>query len=347
VRAASLVIIAIVAAAGGLYFARDLLIPVALALLFAAVLRPLVRALARIKIPPAASATLIVLAILGVLGIGVSLLSQPVQNWVKDAPKTLAAARAKLDKIRRPVQRVSQAMEQAQEEVVGGDRPGQSQAPAPAAGPQAPSFLARVFGTTASFLSGFFETLVLVFLLLATGDLFRSKVAALMPRPAEGTAEETVDAAEGVVRHYLVVTALINLGQGAAVGVVMQLIGLPNPVLWGLLTFALEFLPYLGGALMMVLLTIAAFATFEGIGHILLAPGAYLAITTIQNNVISPFAYGYRLQLNPVVVLLGTLAGWFLWGTPGAFMAIPVLAAVKVIEDHTKPDSRLAVALGE
>ena len=98
---------------------------------------------------------------------------------------------------------------------------------------------------------------------------------------------------------------------------------------------------------MIALLTIAAFATFEGIGQILLAPGAYLAITTIQNNVISPFAYGNRLRLNPVVVLLSTLAGWFLWGVAGAFMAIPLLAAVKVFADHSHPGSRLAVALGE
>lgn len=338
---------AVVVAGAGLYFAQGLLIPVALALVFAALLRPLVRGLARVRIPPPVGATLIVLGLLGLLGTGVFLLSQPVQDWVQNAPKTLAAARTKFDKLRRPVQRVSQAVAQVQKEVAGGNKPGQAEAPAPAPAPEAPSFLARVFGTTAAFLSGFLETLVLVFLLLATGDLFRSKVAALMPSLSVGTAPRTVDEAEGVVRHYLVVTALINLGQAVAVSLVMQLIGMPDPILWGLLTFVLEFLPYLGGVLMMALLAVAAFATFEGIGHILLAPGVYLAITTIQNNVISPFAYGNRLQLNPVVVLLSTLAGWFLWGVAGAFMAIPMLAAVKVFADHTHPGSRLAVALGE
>jgi len=106
---------------------------------------------------------------------------------------------------------------------------------------------------------------------------------------------------------------------------VMHLIGLPNPLLWGLMTFAFEFLPYLGGVFMMILLTVSAFATFDSIGRVLLAPGAYLAITTIQNNAVSPFAYGNRLKLNPVVVLLATLVGWFLWGVVGAFVAIPCL----------------------
>ncbi|HEY8197086.1 MAG TPA: AI-2E family transporter, partial [Gemmatimonadales bacterium] len=71
------------------------------------------------------------------------------------------------------------------------------------------------------------------------------------------------------------------------------------------------------------------------------------AISTIQNNVVSPFAYGNRLKLNPVVILLATLLGWFLWGVTGAFVAIPVLAATKVIADHADPRSRLAEVLGE
>jgi predicted PurR-regulated permease PerM len=144
-----------------------------------------------------------------------------------------------------------------------------------------------------------------------------------------------------------VVTAVINVAQGIAVGLVMHLIGLPNPLLWGLTTFAFEFLPYLGGVFMMILLTLSAFASFDSIGRVLLAPGAYLAITTIQNNAVSPFAYGNRLKLNPVVVLLATLLGWFLWGVVGAFVAIPVLAATKVFADHANPQSGLAEVLGE
>jgi predicted PurR-regulated permease PerM len=186
-----------------------------------------------------------------------------------------------------------------------------------------------------------------VFLLLATGDLLHRKVSALMSRTARGTRQQALEDAESVVRHYLVVTAVINAGQGVAVGLVMHLIGLPNPLLWGLMTFAFEFLPYLGGVFMMALLAISAFATFDSIRQVLLAPGAYLAITTIQNNAISPFAYGNRLKLNPVVILLATLLGWFLWGVTGAFVAIPVLAATKVIADHTDPKSRLAEVLGE
>lgn len=341
------VILATVAATAALYLGRALFAPAALALLFTALLRPIVKGLARIKVPAPAGATVVVLAVLALTGTGLFLLAQPVQDWVRHAPDTFAAARTKLDQLRRPVQKVTEAVEKVQQEVTGNGKPAQAQAPAASSPSQAPTIIARVFGTTTSFLSAALQVLVMVFLLLATGDLFHRKVSAVMPRPAKGTREGTLEDAESVVRHYLVVTALINAGQGVAVGLVMQLIGMPNPLLWGLMTFAFEFLPYLGGVFMMVLLAISAFATFDNIGYVLLAPGAYLAITTIQNNVISPFAYGNRLKLNPLVVLLATLVGWFLWGVAGAFVAIPLLAAVKVLADQADPRSKLAEVLSE
>jgi predicted PurR-regulated permease PerM len=343
-------VLASIATAAALYFGRELFVPIALALVFTALLRPIVDVLGRFHIPAAVTATVIVLAVLGLLGTGIFMLSQPVQEWVAEAPRTFAAARGKIDKLRRPVQQVTQAVEKVQQEVAGGGgKDGKSAAPAPAQGSSGggTTLLAHVFGTTTALLGGFIETLVLVFLLLATGSLFHRKVAAIMPTPANGTAEGTVEEAESVVRHYLVVTAIINLGQGIAVGLVMKVIGLPNPALWGLLTFFLEFLPYLGGFLMIAFLTIAAFASFDSVGKILLAPGAYLAITTIQNNAVSPFAYGNRLQLNPVMVLVSTLAGYALWGVAGAFMAIPILAAIKIFADRLRPGSRLGTALGE
>ena len=337
-------IVAIVAGAAALYFGQEIFAPLALALLFVAVFRPLVRWLASVRIPPPVSATLITITCLGLIVVGGVLLSRPVQDWVRHAPETLAAARTKLQKLRKPVQQVSKAVEKVGEEV-GVRQTGQ--APGPGSGPESTALLSRVFGTTAGLVSGFIQILVLGFLILATGDLFHRKMAAVMPAPVKGTREATLHEAEGAVRHYLVVTALINLGQGVVVGLAMWLIGMPNPVLWGVLTLVLEFLPYIGGVLMIVFLTITAIATSEGLGPIVLPGATYLAITTVQNNVVSPFAYGNRLSLNPIVVLLGVLVGWFFWGVAGAFVAVPALAALKVFADHCAPKSRLSVVLGE
>jgi len=345
-RSTSLIIVAIVAAGAALYVAQEIFVPIALALLLTALLRPVTRALAGIGLPAPASATLIVLGCLALLGATGFFLARPVRSWVREAPQTMAAARTKLEKLRRPIRQVSQAVEKAQQQVTGeGPKPAQAQAPAAPPSAPVPPFVGRVFTTTAGLLGTFVQILLILFLLLATGDLFARKLAAVMPKPTKGTAEQTIEEAEAVVRRYLVVTALINLGQGVLVALTMWLIGMPTPPLWGVLTFVFEFLPYVGALFMVAALTITGLATFEGLGQVLLAPAAYITISTVQNNAVSPFAYGSGLRLNPLAILLGVLIGWFLWGVAGAFVAVPLLAAVKIFAERTNRDSRLAAVL--
>jgi predicted PurR-regulated permease PerM len=98
---------------------------------------------------------------------------------------------------------------------------------------------------------------------------------------------------------------------------------------------------------MILMISLVAFATFDGIGQILAPPGAYLLITTIQNNLVSPVAYGNKLKLNPVAVLVGVMIWWFLWGIPGAFLAVPIIATIKIIADRTQGLNALGEFLGE
>src|SRR3954454_13535618 len=121
----SLVIIAVVAGSAALFVAQEIFIPIALGLLFTALFRPVVRVLAKARVPAPLTATLVVLGCLGLLGGGIFFLSRPVGAWVSEAPKTLSAARGKLDKLRRPIKQVSQAVEKAQEQVTGEEKSGQ------------------------------------------------------------------------------------------------------------------------------------------------------------------------------------------------------------------------------
>jgi predicted PurR-regulated permease PerM len=347
-RSTSLLIVATVAAGVALYFAQEVFIPIALGLLFTALFRPSVPVLSRFGVPAPATATLVVLGCLALFGASVFLLSKPVKTWVSEAPKTLAAARGKLEKIRRPIKQVSQAVEKVQKEVTGGEEKSkQPESPAAASSPVIPPVVGRVFATTTGILGTLLQTIVIVFLLLATGDLFTRKLAVVMPKPVTGTAEDAVNDAEAVMRRYLWVTVLLSAGQGVLVALAFWLIGMPSPVLWGVLTLVFECLPYLGALFMVAAVTITAFATFEGISQILLAPLAYVTISTIQNNVVSPFAYGGGLRLNALAVLLVVLVGWFLWGVAGAFVAVPLLAAVRIFAERSSRDSRLAAILSE
>jgi predicted PurR-regulated permease PerM len=350
-RSTALAILATIAVAAALYVAQEVFIPLAVGLLLTALFRPVARGLSQVGLAAPISATIIVLVCLGLLGATGYFVAGPVRKWVSDAPKTLAAARSKIDKLRRPIKQVSQAVKQAQQEVTGeGPQSGKQQGtaqPAASSGPVIPAFVGRIFATTAGILGTILQIIVIVFLVLATGDLLTRKLALILPKPVRGTSEQVVEEAEAVVRRYLVVTALINLGQGIIVALAMWVIGIPTPPLWGLLTFVFEFLPYIGAFFMVASLTVTAFATFDSLGHIVLAPLAYIVISTIQNNAVSPFAYGSGLRVNPLAVLVGVVIGWFLWGVAGAFVAVPLLAAVKIFAESSNPNSRLAAVLAE
>jgi predicted PurR-regulated permease PerM len=347
VRTAATVVIAVVAVAFALYFGREVFIPFVLALVFMALLRPVVRALEKLRVPTALAALLVVLGSLALLvGAGFAV-AAPVQHWATQAPQSLKKAQERVGKLVHSVGSVTQAVgsgsgggqgASAQSGGSGSDTPG----------PAMPGVATKVFGMTAGLLSGLLEVVLLVWFLLASGDLFMRKLVDVLPVMREKKrAVEVVRETEAVVSRYLVVSLLINIGQGAAVGVAMWLVGMPSPVMWAMMTVLLEFIPYLGGAFLVLLLTVVGLATFDSVGHALMAPGAYLLITTLQNNLVSPILYGRRLKLNPVAVLVGVMVWWFLWGVPGAFLAVPIIAAAKVLADRVHGLHALGEFLGE
>jgi predicted PurR-regulated permease PerM len=335
-----IVLLATLAGIGALYVGREFFIPMALALLLNALLRPLVRGLKRLRIPTVAGATLVVLGLLGGLTAGGFALVDPVRAWVSQVPASIETAARKLEPARHSLEHVSQAAQAVTEP--GGAPPN---APAP---PAVPPFLAQLFGTAAILIAGLAEVLLLLYLLLASGDLFLRKVVEVLPLLGDKrTAVRITEEVQQAVTRYMGATLLINLGQGIAVGLTLWGLGMPHPWLWGGLTVVLEFIPYLGAAGMIGLLAVTAFGQFDSLGSILLVPGTYLVITTLQNNLVSPFVYGQHLQLNPVAVFVGVLFWWYLWGVAGAFLAVPFFATLKIVADHVEGLAPVAAFLGE
>lgn len=344
----SLVVIACVVGAAGLYYARDVLLPMAFAALLSVALRPIVRRMERWRLPSYVGATVVVLALIFAVAAAGFALAGPTQRFVDSAPQRLADARARIESLRRPVQQATELAARIEGATSGEDPTRRRARPGVTAEPQAPAAVARLFGTTTALLSAVVEVLLLLFLLLATGDLFLRKLVKLLPMLHDKTeAVRTVSEVEAAVLRYLLATLLINVVQGAIVGVVMLLLGMPAWWLWGLMTMVIEFVPYLGAAVMVALLTVVALATFNTVGHALAAPASYLLITTVQNNVVSPYAYGTRLKLNPVAVLVGVILWGSLWGVGGAFIAVPLVAGVKILSDHVEGLKPLGEFLGE
>jgi predicted PurR-regulated permease PerM len=343
-------ILSIVALAVG----REFFIPVAMAFCFHALLRPVVRSFERIKLPAPAGAAIVVLGVLALFIGGGWALSGQVSAFMQKAPKSIATARAKLREIGRPLNQLTDAAAgkapapATQGAAAAPPPPPPAPAPSSSAQPAVPSVFTALLGQATAFIAGLLQVLVLLYLLLAAGGmLFRKLVKVVRGPDDKRTVSDVFHETESIVARYLIVTALINVGQGIGVGVAMWAIGMPDPVMWGLLTFVMEFIPYLGGAINVGLLLITSFTVYSHVGQIVLPPALYLIITTLQNNVVSPYAYGNRLKLNPVAVMICVMFWWLIWGIPGVFLSIPIAATLKVLGDQVPKLSALGELLGE
>jgi predicted PurR-regulated permease PerM len=311
---------------------RDFFVPIVFAMYLDAAFRPLMRVFRRARVPNPVSAAIIVVGAGVVLYVAGAMLSVPVRNWIAQAPQSLSIAEKKLTSLRRPVDQVTDAATKI-EHATRGPSTMTTQPVATAAEP--PGMATRFFESITKLIEQLVEVFLLLYLLLASGDIFQQKMISVLPLLREKkTVVQIVNDVESSVVRYVGLSAAINVVQGAAVAAVMWALGLPAPLLWGALTFGLEFIPYLGATIMMILLGVTAFATFDQIGHILAVPGSYLVITTIQNNLVSPVAYGRHLRLNPVVIFVGVLFWWFVWGIGGAFLAVPIVATMKIVCDR-------------
>src|SRR6478672_28033 len=295
VRSMAATMLLVIATFYTLYFARAFFLPVTFGLLLNLLLSPFVRTLKRAHIPEPVGAALVVLTIVAVVGAGGYFLTEPAQQWVTKAPQSLAAANIKFRKLRRPMEQVSKSADQmARAATTGSTNP-----PAQEVTLAGPTLMERFLHTSEALLAGALETLVLLYFLLASGDLFLQKLTKMLPefrdkKKAVAIARET----ETSISMYLSTVALINVLEGVVVALVMWALGMPNPPLWGVLVLFLEFIPYLGALVMIGVLTLAALSTFDNVAHIIAVPMSYLAINLLQAYVLTPLLLGKRLTLN-------------------------------------------------
>jgi predicted PurR-regulated permease PerM len=342
-RSLGLTILAILALLYTLFFARDFLLPIVIALLLNLLFSPVVRALTRVGISAPIGAGIVVLGLLAILSFGVYELSTPVERWAAEAPRTLATVEARMKKLTKPLERVRRTAEQVESATSTAAPPKTTEVVV-----RGPGLVARVFGTTQRFVAGSLEVLILLFFLLASGDLFLQKLVKVLPALGDKrTAVRIARAAEASISTYLITALVINIGEGIVVAGVLWLLKMPNPLLWGTMVMLLEFIPYLGAATIVVVLSVAALTVFDSVTHALLIPAAFLAINLIQANLISPLLFSHRLTLNPVALFVGLTFWWWIWGIPGAFVAVPLVATFKIFCDHIDALAPIGEFLGQ
>jgi predicted PurR-regulated permease PerM len=145
-----------------------------------------------------------------------------------------------------------------------------------------------------------------------------------------------VRAAQRQIGRYLVALGCINAVVGACTAAAMWMLGAPNPVLWGVVAFVLQFVPYIGPLIVMGLLLVVGATTFVAVPDMLAPALTFLLIHAVESNLVSPWIVGRRLSLSPVSVFLSVMFWGWLWGIPGALIAVPVLIALRNLAQRSR-----------
>ncbi len=315
-----------------MYFMRAMLLPLVLALLLSYLLAPLVRLLGRIRINAAIGAAIVLLSLVGLLIYGVSRLAEPAADWLEKAPYSLHQLEQKILPLKKPMEKVAQASGEIEKLTTTAEP--QAQTVVVKRNALAESFLTQ----TPEFIASGVVMLILLYFLLAYDGVFLTKIVKAIPRLADKKrAVSMVREIEMQISRYLLTITLINIGLGIAVGTTVHLLGLRNPIMWGVLVATLNFIPYLGALTGIICMTLGAVLSFDSLGYALVFPASYLIIATLEGNFITPLVLGRSLTLNPVVILIA-LAFWgWMWGISGMILAVPILATFKIFCDHIEP----------
>src|SRR4029450_10279460 len=321
-----------------LYVARSIVLPVAVAVLVAMVLAPVMRGLVRAGVPAALGAVLILLVLCGAAGWGTVALTGPATEWVQRAPEGTREIERKLRFLREPVARVNEATEQMEKA---------TRLPASGSAPTVVLQQARLsdilLDQTQGFLTGLAMPAVLLFFLLSSPDSFLEKAVELAPRLQDKKrVVSAVREVESEVSSYLLTTTAIHLVFGALVAAARWGLGVPNAALWGVLAAITNFVPYVGAAGMALVLGAVGVLSFDEPGRMFLPAGAFLVLNLFEANLVTPAILGRRLTLSPVVVLVWVVLWSWLWGIPGGLIAVPMLAALKIVFQHVPALSPVA-----
>jgi predicted PurR-regulated permease PerM len=326
---------------GLLYIGHTAFIPVALAGLAGLILSSPVEALNRIGLPRGLGAVLIlVMALAAVAGL-VALVWTPSQQWYASAPHTLNVIQRKFT----PVARLMSHIEELT------DRAGKVGAPTPAeptavAAPQESA--ARVLLSTVRDAAIGLATFVIITLFLLAGGppMVARMSAAFFDHLKAHHVQGYIEKVRAEIGHFYVTTAFINLGLGIATTLVMMAWKMPTPYLWGAMAALLSFIPYAGATVMLIVVTLVAVVSFDGLGHALGVALSYLGLAVIEGQIVQPLLVGRRLDVNPLLIFLGLWFGGFFWGIAGVILATPILVALKVIAENALDGESMMQFLG-
>jgi predicted PurR-regulated permease PerM len=332
---AATILMAVLAFTAFLYLAGKLVVPVLAAIAVGMTFGPAIGYATSRGVPAWLMAVAILLLLIGVMNVAVVTLAQPITELIGRAPELGTAIRDKLLLLDRPLA----AFYELQSALgLGLSGPGVDvsnsrviEGVVTVVTPAAVQFAMQIvlfFGT-------------LFFYIIGRSEFRKYAVNWFTAREARLRALKILNDIEDNMGGYLIVVTAINLSLGIVTTAMAYLLGLPAPLLWGALAFGLNYIPYVGPAIMYVLLFVIGIMTYPTLLGALLPPAVFMAITLVEGQFLTPAIVGRRvLSIHPLSIFLGIAFWAWLWGPMGAFLATPILIAGRVVYDHVYPQQK-------
>lgn len=309
------------------YAAAEIVLPFVLAFVLNAVFQPVMRLLLRIGVPRVFAALLVVVALVGLFAIVGLLLSGPIAERVADLPHVLPRIEQRLHFLAAPIASAQNALKHLQGLASGG----QQRVVAVQSAPLGPLILENLRVVA----SGAFTTLLVLFFVLIAGEQFLRRLVEILPNfDAKRRAVEIANQIQEDISGYLATVTMMNGVTGVVTAGMAWLTGLGAPLLWGTIAFLLNYVPILGPTAGVVLFLVAGLVTIEPLWMAFLPAALYLLIHVVEGETITPMLLASRFTINPVLITIGVIFWFWMWGVVGAILSTPMLAMAKIVCDR-------------
>ena len=328
-------VLAVLAVLATCWAARDLLIPIMLAMFLALIGNPLVRRLRKLWIPRWIGSLAVVFGGLAMAIFLASLLVGPAGDWVRQVPTELKQITPKLRLLTKQVDQANKAAESIAKAAGAGPA---SPAAATTDKPRAPN-LWTVIGKAPQMLASLGAVVLLTYFFLVYGaGMQRQAIATLPHRHQKNLTLDILRRIESDVSRYVLTITVINITLGLLLTGALYLLGLSiaDALLWGTVAALLNYAPYVGPLTGVIALAVVGVVAFDDPARMILPPAIFLGLHALESQVVTPIVLGRRMAISPLVMLLWLMLWGWLWGIAGLLLAVPMLACFKILAERVE-----------
>ena len=305
---------------------QPIVLPVVVAAVLRLLLQPIFRLCTKMHMPKTLAALITIIFLICVGLVVLAPLMSSATGWIEKMPEAIARLSDRLSLLREPTSLVQRLVHRAEAATNGAGT---------TVTVQHFDFVGWVVGGLGAVADGLVTTGIILFFLLIAGDKFLRRLVELLPTFRQK--RQAIDISQQIesdISAYLVTVSIMNLAVGVIVGIAMYFCGMSDPLLWGVLALLLNYVPILGPLAGLGLFLLAGFLSFENNWQAVLPALLYFIIHVIEGEIVTPLLLARRFTLNPVAVILALIFWYWMWGVPGAILAVPMLAITKILCDR-------------